>query len=77
MDTNFSRVLLEWLSALRRQWLMLSFMVGPTIGVALVAVIFGLPFDLRLLASVVSVFTLCLVFILLRGEVRLSRSREG
>ncbi len=77
MVTNMRGSLLLWLGAMRRQWLMLIFMIAPAIGLGLVAMIFGLPLDLRLLAGVMTVLAGGLILILLRGEVRFIRSRKA
>ena len=46
------------------------FLVGPVIGVGLVAAIFGLPQGLQLLAGIMFLFSLAILALLVRGEWR-------
>ncbi len=77
MATDMGVPAILWLDAMRRQWRMILFMVGPAAGVMLVALIFGLPRDLWLIAAVMTIFAALLALILLRAEIRSLRSRAG
>jgi hypothetical protein len=56
---------------------MLLFMVGPGAGVLLVALIFGLPLVLWLMAGAMLIFASVLAFVLLRADIRSLPSRAG
>ncbi len=77
MATDMGVPAILWLDAMRRQWRMMLFMVGPAAGVMLVALIFGLPRDLWLIAAGMTIFAALLALILLRAEIRSLRSRAG
>jgi hypothetical protein len=77
MGTDMGTPLTIWLDAMRRQWRMVLFIVGPAAGVMLVALIFGLPPDLWLIAAGMTIFAALLALILLRAEIRFLRSRAG
>jgi hypothetical protein len=77
MVTNMNSGVALWLGALRRQWPMLLFMMGPAAGILLVALVFGLPRTLWLMAGTMFIFAALLIVVLLRAEIRSLRSRAG
>jgi hypothetical protein len=75
MGTNRPSTVALWLGVLRRQWPMLLFMAGPAAGILLVAVVFGLPRTLWLMAGIMLIFAALLTAVLLRADIRSLRSR--